>query len=205
MKTLHKLLAACAAGTLFAIVALGQTGQPARPATHNALAVINIAKVFSSLNEKIADDTEIDAMTRKVNEEKGKRETELDTLQNQLKNNTLFNPDSPEFQKMQETAIQKSYELDSYLKASEARLLMEQRLKTIQIYRAMNTAIQQFAENNGIGMVLVADEVDFKNSNTTEAVQQRIALRKVVYAHPDFDITQKVIEKMNADFKLGNK
>ena len=205
MKTLHKFFAGTVGAALLLSAALGQTAQPARPATHNALAVINIIKVFGSLNEKIQDDADIEAMTKKVNDEKTKRETELDNLQSQLKGNTLFNTDSPEFMKLQDTALTKSYELDSYLRASEARLKMQQRLKTVQLYRAINAAVQQFAENNGIGMVLVADDMDFSHADSTEAVQQRIALRKVVYAHPDFDITQKVIEKMNADFKLGSK
>jgi Skp family chaperone for outer membrane proteins len=202
---LHKLLVGTIAGAMMLTVSMGQTAQPARPATHNALAVVNISQVFGALNEKIQDDSDIDTMAKKINEEKQKRETELDNLQTQLKNNTLFNPDSKEYQAMQEQALQKSYELDSFLKASEARLMMEQRLKTVQIYRAMNTAIQKFAENNGIGMVLVADTVDFSHAQSTQDVQQRIALRKVAYFHPDFDITQKIIEKMNADFKLGAK
>jgi Skp family chaperone for outer membrane proteins len=205
MKVLHKFWIGSAASALLAAVVLGQAAQPARPASHNALAVVDIAKLFGSLNEKIADDSAIDAETKQVNEEKGKREQQLEDLQNQLKNNQLFKQDSPEFQKLQEDAMQKSYELDAYLKAQEQKLLMEQRLKTVQIYRAMNDAIQQFAENNGIGIVLVADSVDFSHAATTEAVQQRIALRKVVYFHPDFDITQKITEKMNADFRLGSK
>jgi Skp family chaperone for outer membrane proteins len=205
MKTVHKFWIGSVASALLAAVVLGQAAQPARPATHNALAVVDIAKVFGSLNEKLADDSAIDAETKQVNEEKGKREQQLEDLQNQLKNDQLFKQDSPEYQKLQDDAMQKSFELDAYLKAQEQKLLMEQRLKTIQIYRAMNDAIQQFAENNGIGIVLVADGVDFSRATTTEAVQQRIALRKVVYAHPDFDITQKIIEKMNADFRLGSK
>ena len=205
MKTVHKFWIGSVASALLAAVVLGQAAQPARPATHNALAVVDIAKVFGSLNQKLADDSAIDAETKQVNEEKGKREQQLEDLQNQLKNDQLFKQDSPEYQKLQEDAMQKSFELDAYLKAQEQKLLMEQRLKTVQIYRAINDAIQQFAENNGIGIVLVADSVDFSRSTTTEAVQQRIALRKVVYAHPDFDITQKIIEKMNADFRLGSK
>jgi Skp family chaperone for outer membrane proteins len=82
---------------------------------------------------------------------------------------------------------------------------MEQRLRTVQIYKAINDAVKRYAEDNGIGIVLVSDEVDFSNVPTTEAVQQKIALRKVMYSHPDFDITQKVIEKMNGEYKLNGK
>ncbi len=205
MKIANKLWIGSVASVLLAAVVVGQTAQPAAPAPHNALAVVDLAKVFSSLNEKLADDSEIDAMTKKVNDEKARRETELEDLQSQLKNNQVFNPDSPEYEKMQSDAMQKSYELDAYLKASEAKLLMEQRRKTIQLYRAINAAIEKFSQNNGIGIVLVEDTVNFNGAQSTDAVTQRIALRKVIYADPAFDITQKIIQQMNGDFKLGTK
>ncbi len=202
MKTAYKL---AFGGVLSALVLATALGQAARPATHNAMAVINISKVFTSLNEKLHDDSDIDAMAKKINDEKAKRDTELDNLKQQLQGNTLFKEDSPEFLKMQDDALQKSMEMDAFLKVSQAKLLMEQRLRTVQIYKAINDAVKRYAEDNGIGIVLVSDEVDFSNVPTTEAVQQKIALRKVMYSHPDFDITQKVIEKMNGEYKLNGK
>jgi Skp family chaperone for outer membrane proteins len=200
MKTGYKV---AFGGIISALVLAGVMGQAARPSTHNALAVINISKVFTSLNEKIHDDSDIDAMAKKVNDEKAKRDQELENLQQQLQSNTLFKEDSPEYRKMQDDALEKSMEMDSFLKMSQAKLLMEQRLRTIQIYKAIVDAVQRYAEANGIGIVLVGDDVDFSKTQSTEAVQQKIAVRKVMYSHPDFDITQKVIEKMNGEYKLS--
>jgi Skp family chaperone for outer membrane proteins len=202
MKIAYKL-GLC--GVLSALVLATALGQAARPATHNAMAVINIQKVFTSLNEKIHDDSDIDAMVKGINDEKTKRDQELDNLQQQLQSNTLFKEDSPEFRKLQDDALQKSMEEESYLKMQQTKLLMEQRLRTVQLYKAIAEAVQHYAEDNGIGIVLVTDDVDFAGATNIDAVRQKIAIRKVMYSHPDFDITQKVIEKMNGEYKLSAK
>ena len=177
----------------------------ASPPARTVLAVVNISKVFSSLNEQIDGTAEIENMNNQFKAEQQKREQELEKIADQLSNDTLFQKDSPEYRKMQDDALQKRADYDAFMNVSHQKLLIEQRLKTIAIYRRMNAAITQFAQENGIALVLVADEVNFDQVPTIEGVQQRISNRKVIYAHPDFDITQKVIEKMNANYKLGNK
>ena len=200
MKTGYKI---AFGGIVSALLLATVMGQAARPATHNAMATINMAKVFSSLNQQSRDYSEIQAMAKKMTDDKAEREKKLEDLQQQLDSNTLFKVDSPEYQKMQQDAMQQAMEMDSFVKMSQAKLMIEQRLRTIQIYKAINDAVQRYAEDNGIGIVLMTDDVDFSKVTTTDGVTQKIAVRKVIYSHPDFDITQKVIEKMNGEYKLG--
>src|SRR5271170_202515 len=112
MRLLPKTLVTSAAAVLILAFSLGQAAQPA-PAPR-AIAVININKVFSSLNEKIDGDAEIEDMASKVKAEQQKREQELENLANQLKDDNLFNPDSPEYRKMQDDALQKRSEYDAF-------------------------------------------------------------------------------------------
>ena len=201
MRPITKSLIAAPVILLAAALSLGQNAAPAP----RVLAVININKVFASLNEKIDGDAQIKAMADGYQADQSKREQELEKLRNQLQDNTLFNVDSPEYKKLQDDALQKKCDYDANGNLAQQKLLIEQRLKTIQIYRRMNDAIKQYAEQKGIGLVLVADEPNFDNAGTIEGVTQRIANRKVIYFHPDYDITQQIIEKMNADYKLGTK
>src|SRR5271163_2302502 len=161
MRLLPKTLVTSAAAVLILAFSLGQAAQPA-PAPR-AIAVININKVFGALNEKIDGDAEIEDMANKVKAEQQKREQDLENLANQLKDN-LFNPDSPEYQKMQDDALQKKCDYDAFATMSQQKLLIEQRIKTVQIYRRMNDAIKQYATDNGIGIVLVTDEIDFSTT-----------------------------------------
>ena len=201
MRPITKSLIAAPALCILAALSLGQNAAPAP----RVLAVININKVFASLNEKIDGDAQIKAMADGFQADQSKREQDLEKLRNQLQDNTLFNVDSPEYKKLQDDALQKKCDYEANANLAQQKLLIEQRLKTIQIYRRMNDAIKQYAEQKGIGLVLVADEPSFDNAGTIEGVTQRIANRKVIYFHPDYDISQQIIEKMNADYKLGNK
>ncbi|HUO10714.1 MAG TPA: OmpH family outer membrane protein [Phycisphaerae bacterium] len=201
MRPTTKLLLTTPALILIAALSLGQTATPAP----RVLAVININKVFSSLNEKIDGDASIKQMADQFQADQQKREQELEKIAGQLRDDTLFKTDSPEYRNLQDKALQMKSEYDANANMAQQKLLIEQRLKTIQIYRRMNDAIKQYAESKGIGLVLVADDINFDAAQTIEGVTQRIANRKVIYAHPDYDITQQIIEKMNADYKLGNK
>src|SRR5277367_5776687 len=111
MRLLPKTLVTSAAAVLILAFSLGQAAQP--DPTPRALAVININKVFGALNEKIDGDAEIEGMASKIKADQQKREEELERLANQLKDN-LFNPDSPEYQKMQDDALEKRAEYDSF-------------------------------------------------------------------------------------------
>lgn len=200
MRPVSKMLLVAPMAALMLSLTMGQAAQP----TPRAFAVVNISKVFSALNEKIDDDTQLEAMTKKIKDEQQSREAELEKFQDQLKNNTLFNPNSPEYKKLQDDAMKKSMEYQVFVQVSQQRLLMEQRLKTIQLYRNISKAVEGYAQSHGIGLVFVADDTpDFTNAPNIDAVKQLIANRKVIYAHPDYDITQQIIEKMNEDYKLG--
>jgi Skp family chaperone for outer membrane proteins len=201
MRPTTKLLLIAPALMIVAALSLGQTATPAP----RVLAVININKVFSSLNEKIDGDASIKQMADQFQADQQKREQDLEKIAGQLRDDTLFKTDSPEYRNLQDKALQMKSEYDANANMAQQKLLIEQRLKTIQIYRRMNDAIKQYAESKGIGLVLVADDINFDTAQNIEGVTQRIANRKVIYAHPDYDITQQIIEKMNADYKLGNK
>ena len=201
MSPKTKSLIAAPALCILAALSLGQNAAPAP----RVLAVININKVFASLNEKIDGDAQIKAMADGFQADQAKSEQKLEKLRNQLQDDTLYKVDSPEYKKLQDDALEEKANYEAHANLAQQKLLIEQRLKTITIYRRMNDAIKQYAEQKGIGLVLVADEVNFDAAQTIEGVTQRIANRKVIYYHPDYDITQQIIEKMNADYKLGNK
>src|SRR6202008_328480 len=101
MRPITKSLIATPVLLLAAALSLGQNAAPAP----RVLAVININKVFSSLNEKIEGDAQIKAMADQFQADQSKREQELEKLRNQLQDNNLFNPDSPEYKKLQDDAL----------------------------------------------------------------------------------------------------
>jgi len=200
MNRLHKLTAVTAltlsvlTGSL-AYKALAQAPAPAPTPTH--LAVINIVRVFAGLDEKKDGDREIEDLGKQINTDRRKKEDALKLLNDNLNSGT-FRQDSPEYKKQQDEVLQASMELQTFLSYSEQKLVMMQLLKTKSIYRSMNDAIKKYAESHGIALVFVTDDADFAGIKDVRELTSRIAMRKVVYAHPDYDITNKIIEAMNA-------
>lgn len=166
------------------------------------LAVINIVQVFSSLNEKIASDAEIEAMRKDMNEQGRKMQEELETLSKQFSDNPPYKEGTPEYKAMQDDILDKSMKLEVFRQVSEQKLLFEQRNRTIMIYNAMNAEISQFSKANGIGFVFVIDDADFTSAKTTQDVLSRITVRKIMYAAPPYDITKRIIEEMNTKYQL---
>jgi Skp family chaperone for outer membrane proteins len=200
-------LAALATLTALTLLTSSLTAQPApvpaKPVpTH--LAVINIVKVFAGLDEKREGDREIEDMGAKINAERKKKEDNLKSLRQGLENPT-FTVNSPEFKRQQDEALQAAMDLQVFLSVSEQRLLLTQRLKTETIYRSINDAVRKYAEAHSIAIVFVYDDPDFQTAKDVRELTSRIAMRKIIYAHPNYDITTKVIESMNSQYKAPNR
>jgi Skp family chaperone for outer membrane proteins len=206
MSRIHKLTAA----TAHTLTLLGGTladrayAQPAPAPTPTHLACINIVKVFAGIDEKKDGDREIEDMGNKINADRKTKENNLKALRDGLESGT-FNKNSPDYKRQQDEALQAAMDLQVFLSVSEQRLLLMQRMKTEQIYRSINEAVKKYAEAHGIALVFVTDDPDFSAAKDVRELTSRIAMRKIIYAHPDYDITAKIIEAMNSTYKGPNR
>ncbi len=164
------------------------------------LATINLVKVFDALNEKIAGDQDIDALNKKLSDDRAKLEGEVRKIDAGMKE---FKQGSPEFKLAAEELLKKGMELQSFSAYVQQKLMLERRLKTTDLYRKMNQAIESYAIKNGVALVMVVDELDLSNVRTNEELLSRITMRKVMYAHATLDISEKIVEVMNTEFKMG--
>lgn len=172
----------------------GSTPPPTRVAT------INVVKVFDRLNEKKNADSDLEVLGKRLDDKRKQLEQDLERLRQELKD---YKPDSDVFRETQENMLKKAMELRSHSEYMEQKLQLEQRLRTGTVYRHIVQSIEAYAKQNGIIMVLVADDIDITGSRTQAELLTKIAMRKVVYAHESLDITEALVLKMNGEFKLG--
>jgi len=163
------------------------------------IATINIVNVFNSLNQKKDGDSEIEIMATDLQKRRAALEDEVKKLQEEIKS---YNKDSAIFKETQEKLLLKAMEVSTFQQFMEQKLTLEQRTRTIVIYRAINDAIKNYAVANGIAIVFVADDPDLSDARTPSELLSRITVRKVIYSHPDLDITAQIIDRMNTDYKL---
>jgi Skp family chaperone for outer membrane proteins len=181
--------------TVGGLLLQGQTTPPPAP---RALAVINIVTVFSRLNSKQAGDREIEALGRKLKDEQTAKEKALDEMKKEM---DQYKENSKEYNDLSERILKGVMELQGFMKYRDEKVLMEQRLRTMSIYKQMNEAIEKYSRENGVALVLVVDDPSLGESRSQMEMMQRVAMRKVMYAHESLDITKLIIERMNAEFR----
>jgi Skp family chaperone for outer membrane proteins len=191
-------------------LALGQAGaggvasRPAPTATNpppTKLAVVNIVNLFAGLREKEVGDADIDKLKSDFEAQGAKIKKEMDDLDKQL---PALAVGSEDYQKVQDALLKKTMEYQTFGNYAQQRLFIELRVRTAAIYRKINDAVAKYAAANGIALVFVADNSNMEKATTQEALMGMITTRKLLYFHPDFDITNNIKQVMNTEFNLGN-
>lgn len=203
MTRLHKPFAALAAtlllaGAVISLPALAQTGGGTVPSKPTAIKVMNLVEVFNKMDMKIEGDNDIRDLGTKLENDRKKMEDELETLKKEIGS---YADKSNEYRLTEEKMLRKASEISAQADFIERRLLMEQRLKTIQIYRTLLKGVDDYAKANSIALVLMTDTPDLLAARSLPDLTQKIALKKVIYAHESMDITKDLTIKLNTDFQ----
>ncbi len=176
---------------------LGQT--PVRadkpPPTH--LEVVNIMKVFTSLDERRDSEAEIVKLSDDMTKEK---ETLDKTVEEDQKSLKAYSAESKGYQEAAEKLLKDTMELKAHLGMMEQRLTMEQRLRTMKLYRHINETIADYSRENGVALVLMQEDPDLTGARDMEQLLSKIAMRKVLYANDALDITKALITRMNTAY-----
>lgn len=182
---------------LVASLALMLTSRPlsAQTPPPTKLAVVNIVKVFSSLDEKSKGDKELEDLAKQLNDDKNAKQKAAEDARTYLES---LKPDGHAYVDAQDDLLHKAVELESYSRYMEKKLQIEQRLKTIRIYKHINDAIATMCVKRGIALVLVTDELSLGNAQSQAELLSQVSLRKVMYADPSLDITKDVITQLNS-------
>jgi len=210
MKLAHKSALAALLIMGMTVLSRGQAtarGTAGAPAAANPpptkLAVVNIVDLFDGLSEKLAADRDIQKMKTDFEDQSGKMKAAIDASDQTLK--TSFKPGSAEYRQAQNDLLKKAMDLQSYNSYAQQMLFMELRLRTADIYRKINDAVAKYAAANGIALVFVADNSSVDSATTQEQLQAMVTVRKILYFHPDFEITSKIKQMMNTEYELGKK
>jgi Skp family chaperone for outer membrane proteins len=187
-------------------LSLGQAGgagsQPAPAAPPpTKLAVVNIVDLFGGLFEKKAGDDAIETLKKGFEEESVKRQKEISDLEKGL---GLFTPGTEDYRRAQDDLLKKTMDLQVFGNYAQQRLFIELRVRTAGLYRKINDSVAKYAAANGIALVFVADNSNMDKATSQEMLMSMITTRKILYFHPDFDLTAKIKQVMNTEYSLGS-
>lgn len=166
------------------------------------LAVVNIVDLFESLNEKLAADSDLQKMKNGFSDDAQKMQKDLDDLQKAV-DSPAFKKDSTEYKTQLDDLLKKGMEIQAFGQYAQNKLFIETRIRTASLYNKINDAVAAYSQANGIALVFVADNINVDNAKSQEMLQAMVTNRKLLYAHPSFDITRAIRDKMNAEYGAG--
>jgi Skp family chaperone for outer membrane proteins len=202
-----RLILASGLLTIFAAsLALAYQGGASRVGQPSAAATVNLSIVMEKLEQKSSAQANLTSMAAKLNEEDKVKKAELTKMQTDLK---AMTEETAAREELQEQLALATLKYQAWNKLSSERLDIEESLVIQDLYKSIKDAVAQMAKAYRLDIVLVDDskgdlqtDRDARVSQKTQVLQQ-IADRRMLYANPEIDITDDLIERMNNAFKTG--
>ncbi len=191
---------AIAAGAAVLHEALAQPA-PQPVALPTRVAVCDVELVFK--NYRKASDLSND-MKKKADEikaEDDKRDAAIKNLQMEVEQ---LLQGSNEYQKRQDELQMKVLERKNWRDFQEQLAQREYARLTKIMYDDIMKAVGETAKEQGFQVVLYSDRSDLPTDSATEILRS-IERRKVLYSDSSVDLTEKVLLRLNGEYKSGQK
>lgn len=120
----------------------------------------------------------------------------LQKLQAELKD---LKEGSPEFAAKEKQFQQATLEFESFRKATQREILKEESAIYHQVYMEVSDAVKKYSTHYGYTLVLRFNREDLNPEDPQGLIQGMN--RQVVFHHPEDDMTESVLEHLNAKFQ----
>ncbi|MFW6060589.1 MAG: OmpH family outer membrane protein [Phycisphaeraceae bacterium] len=199
MHTMRIFVFALAALLLVAGIAGAGAALQAEP---SAVAVVDVQQVFSSLKERTQLEADIQGRAEQLQQQAEDKENQIQQLQQELQ---VLNPGSEAHEHKQDEYGEAVMHFQVWTRFEQRKLQVEHALQLERLYRRTREAVAKIADERGYDIVLYKEqplELDRQNLELDQ-VRSQIAIRKVLYASDDADITDRVVQRMNNEYESG--
>ncbi len=181
------LALAVGVGPAYALLSMA----PTRPAV---IAFVDLQKVFNDSDKRAEAQAELEALGQKLDDQVEALRQEIKTLQADLE---LLVPGTPKHDEAEKTVVAAAADLLALIDFKAAKLDAKTAQSRTQVYDEIVLAAVEFAEQHDIDFILTDDSILELRPGTDVQVVQQMSLRRVVYANPEFDITDELIAWIN--------
>jgi len=187
-------------GVAACVVVLGLTeglqAQKGGAGTTGKVASIDIVRVFNEYEMQKDLTEQIKKREQQVQLEAQSRRDKIDALKATL---NAMNPTDPNYSTRVQELLRMQIDAKNWLDLQQATMQSELAKWSTFIYQEILSATEQVAKDAGYDFVFYRDEFDAAASGMDpDAIRNQIRGRKLVYANPGCDISQPVMEKLNA-------
>lgn len=186
-----------ATAAVFLIAGLAGAGA-AFQAEPTAVAVVNMERVFDSLDERTQIEAQMRSRQEQLSRERDRRRQEVQQLSQDIE---VLNPDSDAYRQKESELRERLAEFRVWAEMEEQQLNIDRGLHLESLYRRTVNAIGEIADEMGYDIVLYKEgPLELQGSDPGE-IQTQIAIRKVLHASDEVDITDRVVQTMNNQFE----
>ena len=176
-------------------VARGQGSAVSAPAT--AVAAVDFNRVLQECEQQAVMLADNSNKSLELNAENTARTEELQRLQAEL---DPLQPGSDAWQSKIKVLQQKRLELEVWGKMAQQDNQRTRAIQLAELYTAINEAASAVATEQGYDLVVMSETLPNLLSVNVQRLETIMQTRKVIYASPDADITNAVLQRVNTDY-----
>jgi Skp family chaperone for outer membrane proteins len=195
------LLAGIAVGAVVFTAGSGLYAQDRGSFGAGRVACLDVIKIFNEYERQKELTEEMRAVEQEMQNEIERRRGQIDTLQATL--DAMSDSDPAKFKRQREM-FQLQLDYKNWAELMQADMAREVGLWTRKIYNEVRAAAEEIALRDGYDMVFYREGPELVGYDP-EAVRDQIRSRKLIYASPTVNVTQAVLDKLNADYRAQPK
>ena len=181
------LALAVGVGPAYALLSMA----PTRPAV---IGFVDLQKVFNDSDKRAEAQAELEALGQQLDDWEEELRQEIKTRQADLE---FLVPGKPKHKEAEKTLVTAAANLRAWIEFKAAKLDAKTAQRRTQVYDEIVLAATDFAEQHNIDFILTDDSIVELRPGPDVQVVQQMSLRRIVYANPEFDITNELIAWIN--------
>ncbi len=168
-----------------------------------SVAVVNIPEVSERYNRRADLEARFELVRADLNKKRDELRDKITragrSLQEELK------PGTSEYFARERELVMLEAELKYFVESEGRRIEGELAGSLKLIFDDIQAAVSEIAKQRNIEIVLAADQLPAAAPENTSQVRQQIVLQKVIYWHPNVDITDDVVNHLNQGYDAAKK
>lgn len=164
---------------------------PTRPAV---IGFVDLQKVFNESAGRAEAQAELEELGQRLDDKQEAMSLEIQTLEADIE---LLVIGTPKYEDALKNLVSAAADIRAWVEFKSRKLDAKRAQRRTQVFDEIALAAVEFAELNSIDFILTDDSnLELRPGNDGQVVQQ-MSLRRIVYANPEFDITDELIEWIN--------
>ena len=168
------------------------------------VAVVNLGKVFTSLQQTKDVKAKVEADQRNLKGMVDQHQQDLLTMRQQR--DSTLKPDSPQYDDMTQQLEQKTIQYETELKIKQVDLQRGQARQLKGIYDLIQSTVSDVAKQRGYELVITESNPDFPPNAgdlTPDQMSQLINQRNMLYVSPSVDLSNEVVTALDAKYRAS--